>query len=139
MFALGAKPTGSSDPYGLRRAALGVVRILRESAGSNLCVRYSAEADGTLRFRDLVPAARLTRGLLRSAFAAALLAACSPTVDGPVADLGDVVIESIRAATIPTSDGGCDYQTGPFTTFHLAPGHVLCRSTGATKGQGATA
>jgi glycyl-tRNA synthetase len=29
MFALGAKPTGSSDPYGLRRAALGVVSILR--------------------------------------------------------------------------------------------------------------
>ncbi len=32
MFALGAKPSGSSDPYGLRRAALGVVRILREDA-----------------------------------------------------------------------------------------------------------
>lgn len=30
MFALGAKPTGSSDPFGLRRAALGVVRILRD-------------------------------------------------------------------------------------------------------------
>jgi glycyl-tRNA synthetase len=29
MFALGAKPTGSSDPFGLRRASLGVVRILR--------------------------------------------------------------------------------------------------------------
>jgi hypothetical protein len=104
--------------------------LLRESQGSNLCVRYSAESDGTLRFRDLVPAARLTRGLVRSAFAAALLAACSPTVEGPIADLGDVVIESIRAATTPTSDGGCDYTTGPFTTFHLAPGHVLCRSTG---------
>ena len=36
MFALGAKPTGSSDPFGLRRAALGVVRILRESAGTKL-------------------------------------------------------------------------------------------------------
>ncbi|WP_207731034.1 glycine--tRNA ligase [Aestuariimicrobium ganziense] len=33
MFALGAKPTGSSDPFGLRRAALGVVRILREVEG----------------------------------------------------------------------------------------------------------
>ncbi len=33
MFALGAKPTGSSDPFGLRRAALGVVRILRELGG----------------------------------------------------------------------------------------------------------
>lgn len=29
MFALGAKPTGSSDPFALRRAALGVVGILR--------------------------------------------------------------------------------------------------------------
>ncbi|TWP36206.1 glycine--tRNA ligase [Leekyejoonella antrihumi] len=29
MFALGAKPTGSSDPYALRRAALGAVSILR--------------------------------------------------------------------------------------------------------------
>ena len=33
MFALGAKPSGSSDPYGLRRAALGVVRVLREIPG----------------------------------------------------------------------------------------------------------
>ena len=30
MFAVGARPTGSSDPFGLRRAALGLVRILRE-------------------------------------------------------------------------------------------------------------
>lgn len=29
MFAIGAKPTGSSDPFALRRAALGVVAILR--------------------------------------------------------------------------------------------------------------
>jgi glycyl-tRNA synthetase len=29
MFALGAKPTGSSDPFALRRAALGVIGILR--------------------------------------------------------------------------------------------------------------
>lgn len=29
MLAIGAKLTGTSDPYGLRRAALGIVRILR--------------------------------------------------------------------------------------------------------------
>ncbi|MGH4015361.1 MAG: glycine--tRNA ligase [Pseudonocardiaceae bacterium] len=29
LFAVGAKPTGSSDPFGLRRAAAGVVSILR--------------------------------------------------------------------------------------------------------------
>jgi glycyl-tRNA synthetase len=31
MFTVGAKPTGSSDPFGLRRAALGVIRVLRSS------------------------------------------------------------------------------------------------------------
>ncbi|WP_280267581.1 glycine--tRNA ligase [Nocardia wallacei] len=30
MLAIGAKLTGTSDPYGLRRAALGIVHILRE-------------------------------------------------------------------------------------------------------------
>jgi glycyl-tRNA synthetase beta chain len=30
FFAIGEKPTGSGDPYALRRAALGVVRIIRE-------------------------------------------------------------------------------------------------------------
>jgi glycyl-tRNA synthetase beta chain len=31
FFAIGQKPTGSNDPYGLRRAALGVIRIIREN------------------------------------------------------------------------------------------------------------
>jgi glycyl-tRNA synthetase beta chain len=31
FFAVGEKPTGSRDPYGLRRAALGVIRILLKS------------------------------------------------------------------------------------------------------------
>ncbi|GIU67298.1 glycine--tRNA ligase subunit beta [Candidatus Phycosocius spiralis] len=30
FFAIGEKPTGSGDPYALRRAALGVIRILRD-------------------------------------------------------------------------------------------------------------
>ena len=30
FFAVGEKPTGSGDPYALRRAALGVIRIVRE-------------------------------------------------------------------------------------------------------------
>nr|WP_272876845.1 glycine--tRNA ligase subunit beta [Neoroseomonas terrae] len=32
FFAAGERPTGSSDPFALRRAALGVIRILRENA-----------------------------------------------------------------------------------------------------------
>jgi glycyl-tRNA synthetase beta chain len=31
FFAIGEKPTGSGDPYALRRAALGVIRIIRET------------------------------------------------------------------------------------------------------------
>lgn len=31
MFAVGEKPTGSKDPFALRRAALGVLRIVREN------------------------------------------------------------------------------------------------------------
>ena len=31
FFAAGEKPTGSGDPFGLRRAALGVVRLVREN------------------------------------------------------------------------------------------------------------
>ena len=31
FFAIGRKPTGSGDPYALRRAALGVIRIIREN------------------------------------------------------------------------------------------------------------
>ena len=30
FFAVGAKPTGSKDPFALRRAALGIIRIIRE-------------------------------------------------------------------------------------------------------------
>ena len=31
FFAIGEKPTGSGDPYALRRAALGVIRLVREN------------------------------------------------------------------------------------------------------------
>ncbi len=103
--------------------------LLREKSGEHLCVRYSSEADGTLRFRDLVPRASLTRLLVRTAFAASMLAACAPHVE--VSNLGHEIIESIREATVPTADGGCDYSTGPFTTFHLPPGHLLCRDAGS--------
>ena len=45
MFALGAKPSGSSDPYGLRRAALGIARILCEdSALAAISIRQGLEA-----------------------------------------------------------------------------------------------
>ncbi len=38
FFAIDARPTGSGDPYALRRAALGIVRIIRE-AGARVPLR----------------------------------------------------------------------------------------------------
>ena len=37
FFAIGEKPTGSGDPYALRRAALGVIRIIRENGCGCIC------------------------------------------------------------------------------------------------------
>lgn len=108
--------------------------LLAARAGERLCVRYSSESDGTMRFRDLVPMVSLTRRIVRTAFAAVMLAACTP-YGGP-SDIGHEVIEVIREGTVPTADGGCDYTTGPFTTFHLPPGHLLCRQAGAQERNG---
>ena len=49
-MALGGVPTGSSDPYGLRRAAQGVVRVL-------LDFWNAAEAEQRPDLRRLVAAA----------------------------------------------------------------------------------
>ncbi len=47
IFAIGQKPTGAKDPYGLRRAALGVLRILVErSLDLDLELLIEAAADG---------------------------------------------------------------------------------------------
>lgn len=110
--------------------------LLQERAGERLCVRYTAESDGALRFRDLVPTISLTRKIVRAAFAATMLAACTPYSDGkPIDKLGDAVIDSVRQDTVPTADGGCDYQTGPFTTVHLPAGHLLCKQSGSEVAQ----
>jgi hypothetical protein len=103
--------------------------LLRTSEGESLCVRYSAEADGTLRFRDLVPRARLTRGLVRTAFAASILAACSPQDRAPTVDVGHAAISS------PTAEepaDGCEATPAP--QAHLPPGHLLHTVTGPAPG-----
>ena len=47
FFAIGEKPTGSGDPYALRRAALGIIRIIRESGfWLNLLPLIRAAGDG---------------------------------------------------------------------------------------------
>ncbi|MEM9050094.1 MAG: glycine--tRNA ligase subunit beta [Pseudomonadota bacterium] len=51
FWAIGEKPTGSGDPYALRRAALGVIRILLET-GARLSLRgvFGSDPDALLGF-----------------------------------------------------------------------------------------
>ncbi|HYZ21387.1 MAG TPA: glycine--tRNA ligase subunit beta, partial [Rhodopila sp.] len=46
FFTIGEKPTGSGDPYALRRAALGVIRVIRENV-LRLHLRELLSATGT--------------------------------------------------------------------------------------------
>jgi glycyl-tRNA synthetase beta chain len=52
FWAIGEKPTGSKDPYALRRAALGVIRIIRER-GLRLPLRALIAASGAGQPADL--------------------------------------------------------------------------------------
>ncbi len=52
FFAIGEKPTGSGDPYALRRAALGIIRIIIEN-GLRLPLRPAMELALALHGRNL--------------------------------------------------------------------------------------
>ena len=60
IFAIGQPPTGEKDPYGLRRAALGCLRILIEcelNLDLELCLRNAAQHfPPALKAADAVPA-----------------------------------------------------------------------------------
>jgi glycyl-tRNA synthetase len=43
LFAIGAEPTGSSDPFGLRRAALGLLSVLRAHPSISLTITEGLE------------------------------------------------------------------------------------------------
>ena len=67
IFTIGKKPTGNRDPFGLRRAALGVVRLLVECRlDINLTdmISIAAEAQSSKRLVTLPLAAQLLHRLL---------------------------------------------------------------------------
>ena len=52
MFAIGEKPTGSKDPFALRRAALGVIRIVLENnLRLNLTTIFSIDSAKNINFK----------------------------------------------------------------------------------------
>ena len=55
FFAIGEKPTGSGDPYALRRAALGIIRIVRECGLRLRLAGLFEQAGETLPARPDVP------------------------------------------------------------------------------------
>jgi glycyl-tRNA synthetase beta chain len=60
FFAAGEKPTGSGDPFALRRAALGVIRILLEN---KLRLPLKGEADLLSFFADRLKVALKEKGI----------------------------------------------------------------------------
>jgi glycyl-tRNA synthetase beta chain len=74
VFAIGQKPSGTKDPFGLRRAAIGVLRILLDRR---------VELD--------LPA------ILRTAVAAQPLADLAARVDTVAAELYDYILDRLRA------------------------------------------
>ncbi len=64
FFAIDEKPTGSKDPYALRRAALGVIRILLEGGiRVNLLPLLVAAADASKPDLAVIPAQELVQPL----------------------------------------------------------------------------
>jgi glycyl-tRNA synthetase len=85
LFAVGATPTGSSDPFGLRRAAAGVVAILRE--------------------HPWLRAVTLPRGL--TAAAGQIVAQGIDVSQDALAEVADFVVRRYEQQLL---DGGTDYR-----------------------------
>lgn len=112
MFAIGAKPTGSSDPFALRRAALGVASILRGVDGVGAITISAGLAAAAARLRtqgvdvsdESVAAAqefvegRFHQQLRDEGISAGLVDAVAPLADAPgKAELALKDIEAVRA------------------------------------------
>jgi glycyl-tRNA synthetase beta chain len=116
FFGVGARPTGSKDPFALRRAALGVIRILTEtniSLSLNDILRKSAGYHGFTAIDDeLLPfiRERLRVSLRDTGIAHDVVAAALG--DG---ELDDICLLADRAAALSTflgSENGAGLMAG---------------------------
>jgi glycyl-tRNA synthetase len=93
LFAIGAEPTGSSDPFGLRRAALGLLAILRAHPGvsqltinDGLAIAAAAQPiPASSRLEDALDsiARRFDQLMLDQGHPAASIRAVKPLVNTP--------------------------------------------------------
>ncbi|MHB8816671.1 MAG: glycine--tRNA ligase subunit beta [Steroidobacteraceae bacterium] len=93
IFAIGEKPTGTKDPFGLRRAAIGVIRILIEKR---------LELDLS---RLLSRAVELVRADIEKSAAAAGKPAPAPANESTAAEVYDYVLERLRAYYLESAGG----------------------------------
>ena len=70
FWAIDEKPTGSKDPFALRRAALGVIRLINENGSSFSLLGLVSSAFARVSdepihmWRDTIPASSVARGIL---------------------------------------------------------------------------
>jgi glycyl-tRNA synthetase beta chain len=93
IFAIGEKPTGTKDPFGLRRAAIGVIRILIEKR---------LELDLS---RLLSRAVKLVRADIDKSAAAAGKPAPALADDSIAAEVYDYVLERLRSYYLESAGG----------------------------------
>jgi glycyl-tRNA synthetase len=99
LFAVGASPTGSSDPFGLRRAALGLVSVLRarqvlrpvtvpaglRAAGERLAAQGVEVPPGTVDDATEFVRRRYEQQVLDAGYDHRFVAAVLPLADAPAA------------------------------------------------------
>jgi glycyl-tRNA synthetase beta chain len=98
IFAIGEKPTGTKDPLGLRRAAIGVLRILIET-GIDLDLRHF-----------VARALELARADIERVAAAAGKPVPAIVAEKVAADIYDYIMERLRAYYL--EGGGVQNVTG---------------------------
>ena len=99
IFAIGGKPSGTKDPFGLRRAAIGLTRILLEK-------RLDLDLAGLLRHAVGLAQSDIERLALPTGKAAPSL-----SIDAVAGELYDYVLERLRAHYLES-----DAVTGPCST-----------------------
>ncbi|MGJ9411925.1 glycine--tRNA ligase [Aeromicrobium sp. CF4.19] len=117
MYAIGSIPTGTSDPYGVRRTALGIVRVLREFGQLNAVSVPEGIAAAARRLSadgiEVDPAAleqaaafvrqRYELQLLDAGARHELVRAVLPAADRPAA--ADALLASLTEAVEADTDG----------------------------------
>ena len=106
IFAIGEKPSGTKDPFGLRRAAIGVIRIAVEKR-LDLDLARLLERAVTLAREDIEKSAAAAVAARSSAVPVA--AKPAPTAANVAAEVYDYVLERLRAYYL---EGGADDNRG---------------------------